>query len=241
MTMTLKAQDMHARLQVLQDWERRKYDAQALDKRRAEWTAQCKKLKKVVEQLEWIGNREHALTECQSQVKLVRALVAKATETLQDGGGDERLTHEDHWAKILNATEKLVSQLNEFVVSGWNAFVANLGNLPQPATIRATLPLSRPGNRQAFDDYSETHSRFQRVARTDGPATQEDVFALRRLALLLGDTAARFNFSEVPEAVSEFYMAISSGKGAPLALFTNEVRAWLEAEGQAEAFMVVSR
>ena len=67
------------------------------------------------------------------------------------------------------------------------------------------------------------------------------MIALRRLAVRLQETAARFNFSEVPEAVSQFYMAISSGQGAPLALLTNEVREWLEAEGQAEVFMVVGR
>jgi len=241
MTMMVKAQETQARLLALQEWSRRKYDAQALDKRRAEWTAQYKKLKKVVDQLNWVSVHEHALAKCESQVKLVRTLAAKATEILQDGGADERLTHEDHWAKTLNATEKLVSQLSEFVVIGWNRFVAELGNFTPPATIKATLPFSRPGNREAFDEYSEVHGRYQRLARMDGPATLDDVLAIRRLAALLQETAAHFNFSEVPGAVSQFYMAISTGQGAPLALFTNEVRAWLEVEGQAEAFMVVSR
>jgi len=241
MTMMVKAQNMQARLHALEEWSRRKSDAQALDNRRAEWTAQCKKLKKVVDQLDWIGVRDHALAECQSQVKLVRTLVAKATEILQDRGADERLTHEDHWVKTLGATDKLVTQLSEFVVIGWNTLVTDLGNFTPPATIRVTLPFSRPGNREAFDEYSEIHTRYQRLARTEGPATLDEVLALRRLAPRLQETAARFNFSEVPEAVSQFYMAISSGQGAPLALFTNEVREWLEAEGQAEAFMVVSR
>jgi len=241
MTMMVKAQDMQARLLALQEWSRRKYDAQALDQRRGEWIAQCKKLKKVVDQLDWIGVREHTLAECQSQVKLVRALVAKATEILEDGGADERLTQEDQWVKTLGATDKLVAQFTEFVVIGWNTLVADLGSFTPPATIRATLPFSRPGNREAFDEYSEIHGRFQRLARTEGPATLDEVIALRRLAVRLQEIAARFNFSEVPEAVSQFYMAISSGQGAPLALLTNEVREWLEAEGQAEVFMVVSR
>lgn len=241
MTMMVKAQNMQARLQALQEWSRRKSDAQALDNRRAEWTAQFKKLKKVVDQLDWIGMREHTQAECQSQVKLVRTLVAKAMEILEDGGADERLTHEDHWVKTLGATDKLVAQFSEFVAIGWNTLIADLGSFTPPRTIRATLPFSRPGNREAFDEYNQLYVRYQHLTRTDGPATLDDVLALRRLAVLLQQTAARFNFSEVPEAVSLFYVAISSGKGAPLALFTNEVRDWLEAEGQAEAFMVVSR
>lgn len=241
MTIMNKALDIQARLQALQEWSRRKYDAQALDNRRAEWAEQLKQLKKAVEQLDWIGIREQALTQCEQQARLVRNLIAQAAQVLADGGTDEQLTHESQWTKTLAATGKLVSQLRDAVSDGWKALIANLGAFPPPATLQATLPLSRPGNREAFNAYSQTYAQYQRLARAEGPCACDDVAAMRRLATTLQQLSARFNFDEVPEAVSQFFAAISSGTGAPLSLLTDEVRNWLVAEGQAEAFIVVSR
>lgn len=241
MTMIDKALNIQARLQALQEWSRRKKDAQALDHRRAEWAEQLKKLKKAVDQLDWIGTEEQALAQHQPQIILVRGLVAQAAQILVDGGTDERLTHDNQWAKTLAATEKLVSQLRAAVASGWKALVTDLGDFPLPAEIEATLPFSRPGNREAFSAYETAHEQYQRLARTERPGTWEEVAAIRHLTDRLREQAARFNFAEVPEAVGRFFAAIASGKGAPLSLLTDEVRDWLETEGQAEAFMIVSR
>jgi hypothetical protein len=241
MTMMDTALDIQSRLQALQQWSRRKYDAQALDHRRAEWTEQFKLLKKAVDQLDWIGNREQTLAQCEAQVKLVRGLVARATQVLADGGTDEQLTDEDRWAKTISATKKLVTQLTEAAQSGWQTFVGDLGIFTPPGTLRVTLPMSRPGNRQALGAYEITYAQYQRLARAERPATYEDVATMRKLAAHLQELATHFNFAEVPAAVSEFFVAISSGRGAPLALLTNEVREWLEAEGQADTFVVVSR
>jgi hypothetical protein len=241
MTMMNEALEIQARLQALQEWTRRKNDARALGHRRAEWTEQFKLLKKAVDQLEWIGNREQTLEQHQSQVKLVYNLLAQAKQVLTDGGSDEQLTHENQWAKTINATKSLVSRLTESVESGWKTFIADLGSFPAPATIRTTLPMSRPGNRQALAAYEITHAQYQRLTRAERPGTYEDVATIRKLTAHLRELAARFNFAEVPEAVSQFFAAISSGRGAPLALLTNEVRDWLVVEGQVDTFVVVSR
>lgn len=241
MTLMNEALDIQGRLQALREWTRRKDDARALGHRRAEWTEQFKLLKKTVDQLEWIGSREQTLEQNYPQVKLVRNLLAQAKQVLADGGSDEQLTHENQWAKTISATKSLVSRLAESVESRWKTFVADLGSFPVPATVRATLPMSRPGNRQALAAYEMTHAQYQRLARAERPGTYEDVATIRKLATHLRELATRFNFDEVPEAVSRFFAAISSGNGAPLALLTNEVRDWLVAEGQADTFFVVSR
>jgi hypothetical protein len=241
MSMMDEALEIQVRLQALQEWARRKHDAQALDHRRAEWTEQFKLMKRAVDQLDWIGKRGQTLAQFQAQVKLVSGLIAQAAQVLADGGTDEQLTHENQWAKCISATKKLVTHLGEAVEAGWNTFVEDLGSFTPPATLRVTLPMSRPGNRQALSAYEMTYAQYQRLARAERPSTYEDVATIRKLVAHLQELASRFNFDEVPEAVSQFYVAISSGRGAPLALLTNEVRDWLEAEGQADAFVVVSR
>jgi hypothetical protein len=242
MTLSLadKALDLKARLLALQDWSRHKSDAQALAHRRSEWNEHRAMLKRISDQLEWIGLRHAALAESQAQVKIARTLIIQAQQTLENGGVNAELTQEDRWAKTLNATEKTVSLLGDFMKIGWKKHIDDLGNFPTPATIGATLPLSRPGNRAALDAYSTVFSQYQRLARQDGPVSRDDLATLQHLTARLRELGSSFNFAEVPEAVRQFFAAIASGKGAPLLLLTNEVRDWLVAEGQAGAFIVTS-
>jgi hypothetical protein len=239
MSLENKALDIKARLHALQDWSRRKYDAQALSHRRTEWSERRATLKRISEQLAWISLWQAALTEQQAQVKIARNLIVKAQQILADGGANAELTHDEHWAKTLNATAKTVSLLSEFMKIGWKKQIDDLGTFRTPAAIGTTLPLSRPGNRAALDTYTTVFSQYQRLTRQDGPASSDDLGTLQHLTTRLRELASSFNFAEVPEAVRRFFAAIDSGKGAPLSLLTNEVRDWLEAEGQSDTFIVV--
>jgi hypothetical protein len=240
MSLANRAVDIKARVLALQDWSRRKYDAQALAHRRTEWSDHRARLNRISVQLEWLDLGRAALAEHRAQVKTARALIVQAQQILEAGGENVELTHNDHWARTLNATEKTVALLDDFMRSGWKARIADLGSFRTPESIAATLPLSRPGNRAALDSYTTVFSQYQRLTRQVAPTASDDVGTLPHLAARLREISRGFNFAEVPEAVRQFFAAIDSGKGAPLSLLTNEVRDWLEAEGQASAFIVVS-
>jgi len=239
MNLTNKASDIKTRLLALQDWSRRKNDAQALAHRRSEWRARRDALKRICDQLEWIGQRKEALADLHGQVKLSRTLIASARQILTDGGDNAELTHDDHWAKTLSATEKTVSLLTDYMKNGWKKHIEVLGNFRSPTAIATTLPISRPGNRVALDEYSSVFFQYLKLTRLDGPNSREDVTTLKHLTTRLQSLGSNFNFSEVPTPVRQFYAAIDSGKGASLSLLTSEVRDWLEAEGQSGAFVVM--
>ena len=239
MNLTNRALDIKGRLLALQDWSRRKSDAQALAHRRTEWSERKAALKRISDQLEWIGLRQAALAEHQAQVKMARTLMVQAQQILTDGGANAELTDNDHWAKTLNTTEKTAALLGGYVKIGWKKHIEDLGNFRTPAAIGATLPLSRPGNPAALDAYAVVYSQYLKLARLDGPTTREDVTNLQQLATRLSELGSSFNFAQVPVAVQLFFAAIDSGKGAPLSLLTNDVRDWLEAEKHSHNFIVV--
>jgi hypothetical protein len=235
------ALDIKARLLALQQWSQRKYDAQALDTRKREWTDQLLELKKVVNQLDWMDVRQPGLAECKEQVGLARHLICQSQQVLSDGGGNDELTHAKEWEKTIKATEKAVTMLREFAKVTWKKSIDNFGSFRSRSAIEITLPLSRPGNRETIEEYATVYGNYQRMARQDGPLTCDDFIRVEQLALQLREIAERFNFAEVPEAVAKFFAAIDSGQGAPLSLLTNEVRDWLTAEGQSDSFIVLSR
>jgi hypothetical protein len=235
-----QAQGQMERLAALQERNRRQQDARALDHRRKEWREMWAPLQGAVERLEWMGLKQVALAGQAKQVALVRSLVVLARTALDAGGSNDALTENGAWAKLGKAVNKAAGLLGGSVQTGWAQLVCDAGEFRPPAAIEASLPLSRPGNREALLAYRDAYSPYHALARQQAPDSRDDVVRLRLLAGQLKQVTERFNFDQVPEPVRLFFAAIDSGQGAPLALLTAEVREWLDREGQTGNFIVKS-
>lgn len=240
MSLKDQAQQLLERFEVLRERERRQADARALDHRRKEWSEMWSGLRRPVEQLDWMELKQVGLAEHGKQVALARSLIIRADTALAGGADNDGLTAEGAWAKLQKAVNKTAEVLGDSVRTGWVQLARDAGEFRAPLEIDATLPPSRPGNREAATAYRELFAQYERLRRQLAPASADDVVRLRALADQLRQVVQRFNFDQVPEAVRAFFAAVDSGQGAPLSLLTAGVREWLDKEDQTMKFVVKS-
>lgn len=240
--MNLKDQAQHLveRIEVLRERQRRQADARALDHRRREWRDMWLGLGRTLEQLDWMGLKSVCLAEHGKQLALVRGLIGRADSALTSGADNEVLTEGGAWGKLEKCVNKTTEVLAESVRNGWGQLIRDAGPFRRPTEIEASLPLSRPGNRDAAALYRASFVPYDRLGRQAAPASADDVLLLRALAEELRVVMQRFNYDQLPDAVRAFFTAIDLGQGAPLNLLTAEVREWLDNEGQSANFVVKS-
>lgn len=240
MSLKEQAQQLSERLEVLRERQRRQTDARALDHRRKDWREIWSGLAQRVEQLDWMGLKSAGLAEHGKQVALARSLISHACIALAGGADNKGLTEGGAWAKLEKCTNKTTEVMGKSVRAGWIQLVSEVGSFRTPVEVEASLPLSRPGNREAAFAYRASFARYERLKRQEAPTSVDDVELLRALADELKQVRQRFNYDELPDAVRAFFTAIDSGEGAPLKLLTPEVREWLDNEGQSINFVVKS-
>ncbi|REE06567.1 hypothetical protein B0G71_8247 [Paraburkholderia sp. BL27I4N3] len=137
------------------------------------------------------------------------------------------LKQSTRWTTLTGALDALATTLDALQLQDWKRyFNDSLFAGLSPDRRRATLNQNHPGNKASMERYSDLYSRFNKYRNTI-PLTVEALNEVRECS----DNLSQITFVEVedmPDSVRRFFDASATSAGAGLALFTDEVKGWLQ-------------
>jgi hypothetical protein len=170
------------------------------------------------------------------ELRRARAVLGKIQSRFLQSRTADSLTRGQDWKQLLRELPATVRALQMLATQTWRAHVERAFAGEAPAIIEARLARTDQ-NQEALTRYRQAYENFSRAGATL-PADMDDVEAVRKAAKNLASIAKDFDF-DVPNAVKKFLDALPQG-GAPLDLLTDEVRAWIAAQGQTNRFRVIA-
>jgi len=142
------------------------------------------------------------------------------------------------WRLLLEELDTAVGELSQAVISAWRRARQSFFAGDTPSTLRGRLARTAE-NDQALERYLVLHQGLE-TAFAAAPSDRATVEQVRLLSKQLEAAAQDFNF-DVPESVKAFLEAVQSVAGAPLDLFTPEVRDWLKANNSIDSYRITAK
>lgn len=208
-------------------------EARKLATRLAELQEVAEKLPDSLNSIDMLTKAGVSVQGSASSAAQVRNAIAKIKTRFAQAREPDALTKGHDWKMLIRELPKVVGELNESAIEGWDTHAQQLFAGDAPSTIeRALAPTD--ANKAALFKYRQAHERYVQL-RGKLPEEPEAIAELPRVARDL--KSVKFDYN-VPASVRKFLEALPTG--APLTLLTAEVRDWIDQKGLAERYQVVA-
>jgi len=217
-----------ARLAKLRELEAQRLQAEQLEGRRRELEEQRQLLMVATARAQVLTARGHLQAASWPDVSASRAaLVRVANRFRQDPA---QIASGRDYKALLEFCGRAVQSLESAVMAAWTKIQAEA----DPVSEQLLQQLSQvPGQVRAVEQVRSMRAHLRALGATP-PANLADYDAFQEAANALASVWTGLDHRDLPDSVIQFLRAAQAPGGAPVSLWTGEVRAWLEEHGMLE-------
>jgi hypothetical protein len=221
-TITERCAVLTTRLGKLRQLEALHGQAEQLEERRRELEGRRDCLAIWVARAEVLAAHEHLNASVWPDVAGAKVALARVREKVR--ADPTRIAAGRDYRNLLDGTDRAVQALKEEVETAWSQVRTTV----DPVDERLLQRLAEvPGQAAAVDEVRSLRNDLYGRSVIP-PATLDDYAAFMRAAAMLADAWRGLDHRDLPESVLRFFKAAQSPAGAPEALWTAEVRTWLD-------------
>lgn len=206
----------------------------AIQARQGEWSGAKNPLMAARAKLKWFKLDAEAAKSTADAVDGVEHLSSKAKEVLLNGVDIADVAQEGLWLRLVNQAKAATDIVREETRKAWRARIEATADLPAPEII-GNLMMPSPANQAALKAYRERFQRYRALRNSSEPSSESDLKDLVDCENELTRRHSEFVL-DMPSAVRRFQQELPVG--APLALLTPEVLAWLNSNDDLSRFVV---
>lgn len=206
----------------------------AIQARQGEWSGAKKPLMAAKAKLKWFKLDAEAAKSTADALDGVEHLSSKAKEVLLSGVDIADVAQDGLWLRLVNQAKSATDTVREETRKAWRARIETTADLPAPEII-GNLMMPSPANQVALKAYRERFQRYRALRNSSEPNAESD---LKDLVDCENELARRHSefVLDMPPAVRRFQQELPVG--APLALLTPDVLAWLSSNDDLSRFVV---
>ena len=202
--------------------------------RQGEWSVAKKPLLAAKAKLKWFQLDAEAAKTTADAVNGVEHLSSKAREVLLTSVDIADVAQDGLWLRLVNQAKSATETVREEMRRAWRARIEDTADLPAPDLI-SNLMMPSPANQAALKAYRERYQRYRTLRSSAEPSSEIDLKELVDCEKELTRRHSEFVLY-MPPAVRRFQQELPVG--APLALLTPEVLAWLSSNDDLSRFVV---
>jgi hypothetical protein len=236
LTLLERTTSLKDRCTSLENLSTRIDEASTLNARLAELNGAAAKLPVCLDTIRLMRDAGIAFDEVPDTLRGARSALAKVQNRFAQNRTAAALTRGQDWRQLLQELPATVRAFEALATQAWTRYVDRIFAGEAPSVIENRLARTDV-NQRALKRYRQAYDNLSRAGVTL-PGGMDDVEAVRKAAENLASIAKDFDF-DVPDSVKRFLDALPQG-GAPLSLLTDEVRAWITKQGQANRYRVIA-
>lgn len=217
-----------ARLSQLRDLEAQHSKAEQLEVRRRELEEQRQRLMVATARAQVLTVRGHLQATTWPDVSAARAALARVTAKFQQDPG--QIASGRDYKVLLDLCGRAVESLESAVVAAWTTIQTETDPVNEQLLQRLAQV---PGQAGAVEQVRAMRAHLGTLGATP-PANLADYDAFMEAANALASFWTGLDHRDLPDSVIQFLRAAQAPGGAPVSLWTGEVRAWLEQHGMLE-------
>jgi hypothetical protein len=222
---TSRCEALKQRMVALRRLEALHTQAKQIDTRRSELEARRLSMAAAALRAAVLKERGHLDGASWPDVSDATAILTRVRDRLVENPGE--ITAGRDYKQLLERTEQATKALDGAVSVAWSS----VRNAASPVDERLLQRLALvPGQAVAVANVRALNAELQRLA-ANPPATTEAYDAFDRAAKAVLAAWRALDHGDLPESVVAFFKAAQNVDGAPEALWTDEVRAWLRTHG----------